>query len=130
MDKKQVYNVGKIDIKKYSVITADIKTNEVIITDTQINHIKERHPNDLDLFYKYGSHIIENPDYMLEANKPNTAVVLKEIVDNDNRFQLILRLKTSDDPLEFKNSIITFMKIDEKRYKKYLKSKKILYKRE
>ena len=43
---------------------------------------------------------------------------------------MILRLKTSDEPVDYKNSILTFLKIDEKRFHRYLRTKKILYKSE
>jgi hypothetical protein len=66
----------------------------------------------------------------LEANKPNTAFVLKSVKDQGSNIQLILRLKTSDDPEGYKNSIITFLKIDQKKWEKYLRNKKILFKRE
>jgi hypothetical protein len=127
---KEVHSVGKIDIEKYKCITEDIQTDEVIITDKQIEHIKERHPDDYERYFNYAKEIIQNPDYILEANKPNTAFVLKHIEDNGKNYQLILRLKTSDDPSEYKNSIITFLKVEEKRYKRYLRTKKILYKSE
>ncbi len=123
-----MYYIGKIDIKIYSCITNDIQTDEVIITENQIAHIKERHPNDYERHFNYLSEIIRNPDYILEANKPNTALVLKHIIENDKRYQLILRLKTSNDPAEYKNSIITFLKVEEKRYNRYLRTKNILYK--
>lgn len=127
---KDVHSIGKIDIEKYKCVTKDIKTDEVIITDNQIAHIKERHPNDYERYFEYASEIIKNPDYILEANKPNTAFILKHIEDNDKNYQLILRLKTSSDPKEYKNSIITFLKVEDKRYNRYLRTKKILYKSE
>lgn len=121
--------VGKIDIKKYSCVTKDIQTDEVIITNKQIEHIRERHPNDYERYFEYAKEIIENPDYILEANKPNTAFILKHVIDNGKNYQLILRLKTSTDPESYKNSIITFLKIDDKKWAKYLRNKKILYDR-
>ena len=66
----------------------------------------------------------------MEANKPNTAFVLKSVKDQGSNIQLILRLKTSDYPEGYKNSIITFLKIDQKKWEKYLRNKKILFKRE
>jgi hypothetical protein len=39
-----VYSIGKINQKIYKCITEDIITEEVIITDNQIQHIKDRHP--------------------------------------------------------------------------------------
>lgn len=126
----QVHSVGEIDKKIYSCVTKDIVTDEVIITDERIRHIKERHPQDYERFYGYIPEIINNPDYIIKANKPDTATVLKEIVDNGEKFQLVLRIITPKDKPEFKNSIITFLKINERTWKKYLRNKEILYKRE
>ncbi len=122
--------VGKIDVQKYSCVVSDIKTDELIITDERIEHIKERHPNDYERFCSYIPQIIADPDYIIEANKPNTAVVLKEVTDNGEHFQLVLRLAVADDPERYKNSVIMFLKIEEKRYKRYLRTKKVLYKRD
>ena len=122
--------IGKIDIEKYKCITQDIKTDEVVITAERVQHIKERHPNDYEQYFKYAGAILENPDYILEANKPNTAFILKRISENGKDYQMILRLKTSTDPYHHKNSVITFLKIDEKRFNRYLRTKKILYKSE
>ncbi len=125
-----VHTVGKINKEIYKCITADIVTDEVIITDNQIQHIKERHPNDYERFSQYFLEIVANPDYIIEANKPDTAVILKEIVDDGEKFQTVLRLCTSKEPEGYQNSIITFLRIDEKRWNRYLRTKKILYKRE
>lgn len=42
----------------------------------------------------------------------------------------VLRIRTDTDPEEFQNSVITFMSVNEKRYRQYLRNRKILYKRE
>ena len=110
-----MYRVGKIDREIYHCIAEDIVTDEVIITVVQIMHIRERHPNDYELFSTYFDEIIRDPDYIIEAKKPNTALI---------------RLITSKDNLDYKNSIITFMKIDDKEWNRLLRNKKILYKRE
>ena len=124
-----VHTVGKIDEDIYKCITEDIVTDEVVITDNQIQHIKDRHPDDYEQFSKYFGEILSQPDYIIEANRPDTAVILKEIIDNGERFQTVLRLCTSKEPDGYKNSIITFLKIDEKRWNRYLRTKKILYKK-
>lgn len=119
----EVHLVGKINRNIYKCVTNDIVTDEVVITDNQIQHIKDRHPNDYERFAKYFSEIVSTPDYIIEANKPDTAVILKEITDNGERFQTVLRLCTSKEPEGYKNSIITFLKIDEKRWNRYLRTK-------
>ena len=104
--------VGYIDREKFRCIAEDIITEEVIITDVQIRHIMERHPGDYERFQTYFSEMVAEPDYILEANKPNSGVILKEICQEDEVFKLFLRLATSTDDPSYKNSIITFMKID------------------
>ena len=125
-----MYLVGKIDIKIYNCITKDITTDEVIITDERIQHIKEHHHNNYEQYYSYMRSIIENPEYIIEANKPNTALILKSFSNGNETFKTVLRLITSSDNSKFKNSIITFMKINEKEWNRLLKNKKILYKSE
>ena len=121
--------VCKLDKNLYSVVTADIASDEVIITDKQIEHIKERHPNDFESFASFMGEVIVNPDYIIEANKSNTALILKEIELDGRKLKLVLRLKTSLDPDEYKNSVITFQHINDKRYLRYINNAKILYKR-
>ena len=122
--------IGKLDRKLYSCVTADIVTDDVIITERQIQHIIERHPPDYEAFSASLQAIIEAPDYILEANKPHTAVILKELCFNGKVVKTILRLATSTDDPTYKNSIITFMKIDKKDWDRLLRNKRILYKRE
>ncbi len=119
--------IGKIDRHIYQCITKDIMTDEVIMTDERIQHIKERHPNDYERFSSYFSQIIEEPDYIVESHKENTAVILKEI---DEKFKIILKLVIKDDPAEYKNSIISFWRVGETTWQKIIKNKKILYKKE
>ena len=108
-----VHPIGKINKEIYKCITDDILTDEVVITNNQIQHIMDRHPNDYERFSSYFGEIVKNPDYIIEANKPNTALLLKEIKENDEIFKTVLRLVASKDNPNYKNSIITFMKIDE-----------------
>ena len=110
-----VHLVGKIDKDIYKCITSDIITDEVIITDERINHIMERHPNDYESYCEYLKRIVEEPDYIIQSNKPNTALILKEGSDKDGKiFKAILRHVTSMDNPDFKNSVITFMKINKR----------------
>ncbi|GEM_PF-120597 len=127
---KDVHSIGRIDKNIYRCITEEIITDEVVITDERIQHIKERHPNDYERFRSYMADIILEPDYIIKANKPNTATILKEITDNGQKFQLVLRIITPEDNPKFKNSVITFLNINERTWNKYLRNKEILYKRE
>lgn len=126
----EVHTVGRIDREIYRCITEDIVTDEVIITDERIEHIKERHPNDYERFFVYMSRIIIVPDYIIESNKDNTAIVLKEIEELGEKFELVLKIKSQNDPESYKNSIISFWHIGNNTWEKLVKNKNILYKRE
>lgn len=106
--------VGKIDKDIYKCITADIVTDEEIIMDERIEHIKERHPNDYERFCSYIPEIIGNPEHIIASNKPDTDTILKQITDN----------------ADFKNSVITFLNINERTWNKYSRNKEVLSKRE
>ena len=130
MEDTAVLIIGKIDLEKYKVVSDHIRTAEVVITDERIQHIRDRHPQDFERYSAYMKDIVENPQYILEANKPDTAFILKEYIENGERFQLILRLSVEGDKPEYKNSVITFLRVEEKRFNRYLRTKKILYKSE
>ena len=56
--------VGRIDRNIYQCITNDIITDEVVITDNQLQHILERHP---DSYYRVVDQLeiaISDPDYI------------------------------------------------------------------
>lgn len=118
-----MHSVGTIDREIYKCITEDIVTDEVIITAERIQHIKDRHPEDYERYCGYLKEIIEEPQYIVETAKPDTALILKEFVDGTEQFKTVLRLKTSRDRPEYKNSIITFMKINDKEWSRILRNK-------
>ena len=125
-----MHYVGKINKDIYKCVTEDIVTDEVIITDERIQHIKDRHPSDFEEFVDYIKYAIENPDYIVEANKPNTAVVLKTIEDVDKKIMLIVKIKSPSEPKDYKNSVISLWEIGDTTWRKMIKNKKILYKKE
>lgn len=125
-----VHFVGKINRDIYKCITEDIRTDEVIITGERILHVKERHPDDYERFCSYIPGIIQDPDYIVEANKANTAILLKEVTEAEGKFKLVLRISVKNDPDGYKNSVISFWHIGDTTWRKTLKNKNILYKKE
>lgn len=123
--------VGKINREIFKVVTNDIQTDEVIITNVQIDHIKERHPGNFEEIQPFLKEALSAPDYILQdGNNGNTGLVLKNIKTEGLNFQMVLRLRTSSDPENYKNSIISAWKISDSRWKNYINNKKVLYKRE
>lgn len=125
-----MHSIGKIDREIYKCITEDIRTDEVIITDERIEHIRERHPDDYERFCSYIPQIIKAPDYIIEANKENTGILLKRIKENGEEFKLVLKIAVKDDPESYKNSVISFWHIGDTTWRKTLKNKNILYRNE
>ena len=119
-----------LDPNIYNTVSSEVTTSHVIITDKQLEHIRERHPDISETVMEQLEQIIRFPDYIIETDKPNTANILKHLEINGKGYQLILRIRTNKDPQDFQNSIITFMSVNEKRYQQYLRNRKILYKRE
>ena len=114
----------------YKVAVSTITTRHVIITDKQLEHISERHPDISSTVMEQLTEIIHAPDYIIETDMPYTANILKHLEINGKGYQLVLRIRTDVDPEDFQNSVITFMSVNEKRYRQYLRNRKILYKRE
>ena len=125
-----VHEIGKIDVAIYRCVTPQIITDKVIITEERIEHIKERHPGDYERFFAYIPQIVADPDYIIADKRPNTAIVLKEIIESGEHFRLSLRLVIPEDNPGYKNSVLTFLKIREKEWNRLINNKTVLYKKE
>lgn len=122
--------VAKIDIEKYKCITKDIVTDEVVLTENQRQHIFDRHPDSYISSIEHLQTVFEDPDYIIEDKHKNTGLIVKELLVNDRYIQLVLRLCTSMDDPDYKNSIISCWEISDKRLQNYLRNRRILYKKE
>lgn len=125
-----VHTVGNIDREIYKCITDDIVTDEVIITDNQLQHILDRHPDTYEKAVDYIKNVVESPDYIIEDKHSNTGLVIKKIDSEKGNLQLVLRICTSEDATGYKNSVISCWEISDKRLENYLRNKRVLYKKE
>ena len=108
----------------------DIVTDEVIITDNQLQHIKERHPDSYQKSIDNLKESLLHPDYIIEDKHKNTGLVIKKINVDKVHTQIVLHVCTSKDESGYKNSVISSWEISEKRLQNYLRNKRILYKKE
>lgn len=122
--------ICKINRELYRVVEDDLVSEDVIITEQQILHIEEGHPGDYARLSAYIPQALQEPDYILRGNRPHTALVLKQITTSELTAEVILRLKVSSDPEEYKNSIITMWNLSPKRFRRLLRQSEILYKKE
>ena len=126
----EVHLVGKINRNIYRCITEDIVTDDVIITENQMQHILDRHPEAYKEVIDYLSDIIQEPDLIIKDKHKNTGLVVKKIKTGNEYAQMVLRICTSNDDPNYKNSVISCWEISEKRLQNYLRNKTILYKKE
>ena len=125
-----MHYIGRINKNFFQGITKNkIITDEVIITDNRIQHIIERRGKDFyEQYSMYFSDIIENPDYIFKDKAENTAIVSKTIVHNGDNINLIIRIIVEGENEKFKNSIITAIKENDKRFKQRLRNNNPIYK--
>ena len=111
-----------------------MQTDVVVITAERIGHIKEHHPGDYEKYSRYIKDMVEKPGYLIRDTDPQTVIVLKQYSENSVQFRLVLSMAIVGDALNRQNSIITFLKISERTYRKYIRKytreEKILYKSE
>ena len=113
-----IHSLGTLNWDIYDCISSNHIADEVIITEEQMMHIRERHPE-----------ILDDPDYIFRDKHPNTGLVVKKILNGEERSLLVLKIITSDDNKDYKNSVITSWKITEKRLNNYLRNKDVIYKK-
>lgn len=126
----QLIHVCKIDIEKYQdAADAHIITNDVILTSNRIQHIIDRRGSDFfDEYNKYFSAIILDPDYIFK-DKKNTALAAKKFNHNGCFINIVLRLSIEGENPDYKNSIITAIKENEKRFAQRLRNNTPIYKK-
>lgn len=121
--------LGNLDISRLQDTFGKIRTDEVIITDERIKHIKTRHPEDYELFERYGIQAIQHPDVIIQdTSNVGTAFFIKQLADTN--LNVVLRLVLDTDNPDYKNSVMTFYRIRERGIKGLLKKHKLLYTRE
>lgn len=125
-----IHSLGILDWEIYDCISSNHITDEVIITEEQMMHIRERHPEAYIDTMHYIREILDAPDYIFRDKRPNTGLVVKKIQNDAESSLLVLKIITADDKKNYKNSVITSWKITEKRLNNYLRNKDIIYKKE
>lgn len=106
-----------------------LRTEEVVVTEERLEHIRLRHPEDYELFQRYGKQAIENPDIIAKDEKhENTVFVIRHLPETN--LNVVVRLALDTDEPNYKNSVITFYRLREKNLKKLLERNPVLYKKE
>ena len=76
-----MYTVGKLNKNLFTCITDDIVTDEVIITENQMKHILERHPDSFEDAIQSLESAVTSPDYIFKDRNRNSALLIKKLPD-------------------------------------------------
>ncbi len=92
----EIRSLGEININLLEYEFGRIQTKEIIVTNERLKHIQERHPQDYELFEKYGEDSVQDPDYIVKDMKhkgtvfmvkklpgTNLNVVVRVVLDTD-----------------------------------------------
>lgn len=63
----------------------------VAITEEQLLHIRNRHPEEYKETINYIREILDNPDYILRDKHPNTGLVIKRILATDESSLIVYK---------------------------------------
>ena len=117
--------LGKINIDVIEKEFGNIQTDEIIVTNERENHIKDRHPEDYELFQKYGSETVNNPDFIIRDGKNlGTVFMVRKLPDTN--LNVVVRVALDTDEEGLKNSVMTFYRIRERNLKKLIAKNSIL----
>ena len=87
-----IHNLGTLNWKIYGCISNNYITDEVIITEEQMEHIRERHPEAYTDVIYYIREILNDPDYILRDKHPNTGLIIKKIQNDEELFYNIYKI--------------------------------------
>lgn len=103
----------------------------MVLTDKQLQHIKDKHPDSYRIAIDNLKLTLDDPDFIIaDKSHENTGLVIKRLESGDGHTQIVLRVCTSQDKSGYKNSVISSWEISEKRLQNYLRNREILYKKE
>ncbi|MEF2879896.1 MAG: PBECR2 nuclease fold domain-containing protein [Blautia sp.] len=117
--------LGKIKKEAIEKEFGKIHTNEIIITSEREEHIKIRHPEDYELFKKYGVETVQKPDIIIRDGKnKGTVFMIRKLTDTN--LNVVVRVALETDEKGLKNSVMTFYRIRERNLRKMIEKNSIL----
>lgn len=121
--------VGQIRTDYLEAKFGKLQTNDLIVMAEREAHIKQRHPQDFELFQKYGVATVINPDLVLmDAKNKGTAFMIRKL--EDTNLNVVVRVTLETDTPGYKNSVMTFYRIRDRNLKKLAAKNEILYRKE
>lgn len=131
---KEIKELNPLNINLYKCISEKIATEKVILTDKQILHMIEHHPEAYSDVLAELNDTLASPDYIIRDEKhDDTGLVIRKLTSDktqQNHTFIVLRICSDTKNGILSNSIISGWKISDKRLQSYLRNKTILYKNE
>lgn len=128
-DVAEIRGLGRINTVLLEKEFGKIQTDKIIVTNERLLHIQERHPQDYELFEKYGRDSVQNPDYVIRDMKNDgTVFMVKKLPDTN--LNVVVRVVLDTDKAGLQNSVMTFYRIRERNLKKMIEKNALLYKKE
>ena len=124
----EIREIGKVNLEFFEKGFGKLKTDDIIVTGERLQHIKTRHPNDYDLFEKYGKISVTEPDYVIKDCKNAGTVFMVKKMMNTN-LNVVVRVALNSDKENIKNSILTFYRLRDRNLNKLIEKNEILYKK-
>ena len=121
-------SLGCLETKYLEEHFGKLQTNEIIVTEERLEHIKQRHPEDVDLFDSLGEATVSAPDIVLADSKHQGTVFMVKHLPETN-LNVIVRVALGTDEKGRKNSVMTFYRLRDKNLKKLKGSNAILFER-
>jgi hypothetical protein len=126
----EIMELGFLNINIYNCISNQLDTNRVVITDKQLDHIAEHHPEAYDETLIELKSTLVSPDYIFKDDKhKDTGLVVKAISTGNIYLYIVLKICTNSNGGKIANSVISGWKISERRLHNYLRNKTLLYKK-
>ena len=123
-------SICKVDADLYKCVTPDIASDEFIITAERVKHITGN-KRSFKAMAPYLADALRDPDYILKDKATNNMAWVLKFIEVDNvRLKLVIKIRTTSGPKNHKNSVITGMFIDEKKWNQYIRNREILYRSE
>lgn len=123
---KQLGKINKIFLEQEF---GQLQTDDVIVTNERLQHIKNKHPEDYNLFEQYGFACVSEPDFIIKDEKNIGTVFLIKKMPETN-LNIIIRLALNTDKTGIKNSVMTFYRLRNRNLNKLIAKNKLLYKKE
>ena len=128
-EERNLQHIGILDKEIIEKEFGKVQTDEVVLTNERLQHIKDHHPNDFEMFEQSKESVISSPDLILKDEKhDNTIFVIKHI--DETNMNIIVKLAVVEDEKHTKNSIMTAYRMRDKNVKKLADKNKTLYKKE